>query len=336
MKKGSVLYIGNDFAKKSNYQSTMETLSSLLTAEGYDIVKSSNKKNQFFRLIAMCFAVIKHRKIAYVLIDTFSTSAFYYALLTSQISRLFGKKYIPILHGGNLPSRLKKSPYLSNLIFKNSFKNIAPSNYLKTAFEKEGFKVVYIPNTIEIENYKFKERKQFEPKLLWVRAFADIYNPSLAVEVVRVLKEDYPQIQLCMVGPVKDDSFLIVNQLIKDYNLEENIEITGVLPKEEWHKKSTKFDVFINTTNVDNTPVSVIEAMALGLPVVTTNVAGIPYLIKNKIDGVLVDKNNPQQMAEAIKNIIENPDVNLAINARKKAENFAWKEVRKKWLETLK
>lgn len=336
MKKRKILYIGNDFAKKSNYQSTMETLSSLLTVEGYEIVKSSNKKNQLFRLIAMCFAVVKNRKADYVLIDTFSTSAFYYVLLTSQTARLLGRNYIPILHGGNLPSRLKKTPYLSKLIFKNSFKNIAPSNYLKTAFEKEGFKVAYIPNTIEIEGYSFKERKQFEPKFLWVRAFADIYNPSLAVEVVRILKEDYPKVQLCMVGPTKDDSFSVVNKLIKNYNLEENIEITGVLPKEEWHKKSVYFDIFINTTNVDNTPVSVIEAMALGLPVVTTNVGGIPYLINNKVDGVLVDKNNPLQMAEAIKNIIENPDVNLAMNARKKAESFAWKEVRKKWLEILK
>ena len=67
-----------------------------------------------------------------------------------------------------------------------------------------------------------------------------------------------------MVGPNKDGTLNDVQQLIDRYELHDSVEITGVLSKSEWHKKSEEFDIFINTTNVDNTPISVIEAMALG------------------------------------------------------------------------
>ena len=135
MMNKTILYIGNDLAKNSKYNSAMETLSSLLITEGYVIIKSSSKRNQILRLINMCFSIVKNsNKVDYVLIDTFSTSAFYYAFLTSQLARLFNLKYIPILHGGNLPYRIKESPRLSKLLFNNSYKNIAPSNYLKSEF----------------------------------------------------------------------------------------------------------------------------------------------------------------------------------------------------------
>ncbi len=336
MMNKTILYIGNDLAKNSKYNSAMETLSSLLITEGYVIIKSSSKRNQILRLINMCFSIVKNsNKVDYVLIDTFSTSAFYYAFLTSQLARLFNLKYIPILHGGNLPYRIKKSPSLSKLLFNNSYKNIAPSNYLKSEFEKRNYKVEYIPNSLEIELYNFKLRKQITPKLLYVRAFAEIYNPKLAIEVLKILKLTFPEVKLCMVGPDKDGSIKQVKALVKNYNLEENIEFTGVLQKEEWHKKATEFDVFINTTNVDNTPVSVMEAMALGLPVISTNVGGLPYLINNTVDGILVEKNNPEQMANAIISLIKDNNLELAINARKKAEGFAWTEVRKEWIKIL-
>ncbi|APG64688.1 glycosyl transferase family 1 [Tenacibaculum todarodis] len=336
MMSNTILYIGNDLAKNSKYNSAMETLSSLLITEGYAIVKSSSKKNQLLRLINMCFSVYKYSgKVDYVLIDTFSTSAFYYAFFTSQLARLFNLKYIPILHGGNLPHRIKRSPSLSKLLFNNSYKNIAPSNYLKSEFEKMDYKVAFIPNPIEIEQYDFKSRKKLTPKLLYVRAFAKIYNPKLAIEVLKILKLTFPEVKLSMVGPDKDGSIKQVKALVTSYNLEENIEFTGVLPKEEWHKKSTEFDVFINTTNVDNTPVSVMEAMALGLPVISTNVCGLPYLINNTVDGILVEKNNPEQMANAIISLIKDNNLELAINARKKAESFAWTEVRKEWIKIL-
>ena len=337
MKKSNILYLGNNLVKKTNYATSMDILSSLLKLEGFTIYKSSSKSNKILRLLEMCFAIFHYRtKVDYVLIDTFSTSNFYYALLTSQLCRLFRLKYLPILHGGNLPYRLKQNSKFSSLIFNNSFQNIAPSGYLKYEFEIKGYTTLLIPNVIPIANYTFKERKKITPKLLYVRAFASIYNPTMAIEVLKELKKKYQEATLCMIGPDKDGTLKDVKHLINTYDLQDSVEITGVLSKKEWHEKSKDFDIFINTTNVDNTPISVIEAMALGLPVVSTNVGGLPYLISNNIDGVLVDKEQPILMAKKIIEIIEENKSSFAKKARCKVENFDWSVVRKQWLEILK
>ena len=336
MERNRILYIGNNLTKRTKYSTTMDTLSNLLENENYIVIKSSSKVNKIFRFIDMCFSVIKYRnKIDYILIDTFSTLNFYYALFTSQIARVFKIKYIPILHGGNLPYRLDKSKGISNLIFNNSYKNVAPSNYLKEAFEKRGYHTIFIPNILEIDKYKFKERKKLQPKLFWVRAFKHLYNPTLAVEVLSLLKKYFQNATLCMVGPQTDKSFEETKSLVKKYNLENSVEFTGVLKKEDWHKKSEEFDIFINTTNFDNTPLSVMEAMALGLPIISTNVGGMPFLIEHNVDGLLVDKENPEQMAKAILNLIEENNQEIRKNARLKAESFGWNVVKEKWNSIL-
>ena len=333
-----ILYIGNNFTEKSQYHSTLITLSNLLVSEGYELTITSSKQNKTLRLADMCWSVIGNRKKAdYILIDTFSTSNFYFAFLTSQIARILNLKYIPILHGGNLPSRLNKSPNMSKMIFNYSYANVAPSNYLKSAFEKAGYKTHFIPNTIKIKDYQFKKRTIVNPKILWVRAFDRTYNPQMAVKVLQLLKKDFSEASLTMVGPVKDNSFELTKQLISELNLKDDINITGALSKNEWHKLSVDFDIFINTTNVDNTPLSVIEAMALGMPIISTNVGGLPFLIDNEVDGVLVDKDDVDGMKNAIVDLLNNPSkaIDLAMNARNKVEEFDWSQVKNKWFNLL-
>lgn len=332
----SILYIGNNLTKKSKYNSTLTVLSNLFRKEGFTVYISSDKTNKFLRLISMLFSIVKYRnKVAYILIDTFSTTNFYYAFLTAQLARFFKIKYIPILHGGNLPYRISKSVRMSNLLFKNSFVNVAPSNYLKTEFERKGYIVKFIPNILEIENYPFKKRADLKPTLLWVRAFKEIYNPTMAIEVLFLLKKEYPNAKLFMVGPFVDSSYEKCQKLVEKYQLQGAVEFTGVLPKEEWHKKSKEFDVFINTTNFDNTPISVMEAMALGLPVVTTNVGGISYLLENNTDALLVAKNNAKEMVNAIKNVVDGKHKALPLKARQKVEKFDSPIVMNQWKEIL-
>lgn len=337
MKNKNILYIGNNLSKKTKYQTTMTLLSSLLEMEDYSLLKHSSKTNKLIRLMDMCFAVFKNRnRVAYILIDTYSTTNFYYALITSQLSRLFNVKYIPILHGGNLPKRLFNDPYLSKLIFKNSYKNIAPSNYLKSAFEKENFNTEFIPNIISIKKYIYLERTIIRPKLLWVRSFKNLYNPTLAIKVLLEVKKEHPKALLCMIGPFLDDSYDQTLDLIKKYNLENSVELTGVLTKEDWHKKSKEYDIFINTTNFDNTPISVIEAMALGLTIVSTNVGGMPFLIEDKVDGLLVEKENTKEMSKAVLDVVAGKYTALPIKAREKAASFDWEIIKHKWIKILK
>jgi len=334
----SILYIGNKLESKRNNVSSIHTLGSLLENENYKIYYASGKVNKVLRLLDMIFSFLKYkRKADYVIIDTYSTQNFYFALVISQLCRLFKVRYIPNLNGGNLPMRLKKNPLMSNWIFKNAYINVSPSKYLKNAFESFGYaNIAHIPNTIIIDNYKFKERDFKTIRLLWVRSFSKIYNPKLAVKVLKKLEEDKIDATLCMVGPDSDGSLQKVKKFAEKLNVE--VIFTGKLSKKEWIGLSRDYSIFINTTDFDNTPVSVIEAMALGLPIVSTNVGGIPYLISDGIDGLLVERNNTIAMVNAIKRIVKNTDETkiMCLKARKKVEQFDWQSIKKLWFNILK
>lgn len=334
MKK--LLYIGNKLQNSGLNKTTIETLSEKLSLEGYTVVAVSEKQSFFLRFLHMLWATLS-KKADFILIDTYSTKAFWYAFFCSQIARVRRIKYIPILHGGNLPKRIQTNPNLCKLIFKNAYTNVAPSNYLKYEFEKAGFQNVrLIPNTIEISKYNFKLRQTIEPKLLWVRAFASIYNPEMAIKVLKELQKDFPNAVLTMVGPDKDGSMQKCKELAKQLNIEVNF--TGKLSKEEWWKLSEEYDIFINTTHFDNTPVSVMEAMALGLPIVSTNVGGIPFLLSHNESAFLVDDNDEKAMVQSIIELIQSPltSKRIALNARHQAETWDWDKVKFLWNDLLK
>ena len=331
-----ILYIGNKLTKHGNTPTSVETLGKLLSKD-FEIVLKSDKKNKLLRLIDMLFSIIKYRKkTKFLLIDTYSTSNFYFASLCALLASFLKVKYIPILHGGNLVNRLENSLFLSRLIFSNAYINIAPSNYLFQAFNSN-YKVKYIPNNIEISNYKYKKREVLEPKLLYVRAFSKIYNPQMALYVLKKLVNKYPSAKLCMVGPDRDGTFEEVQELSKTLKLSNNIIFKGKMKKEEWWKLSREYDIFINTTNFDNTPVSVMEAMALGLPIISTNVGGIPYLLNDGKDSLLVNKNDIDGMYEKINEILDDNRKALVLsnNARRKVESFDWENVKKTWHSLL-
>ncbi|MEO8774584.1 MAG: glycosyltransferase family 4 protein [Gelidibacter sp.] len=333
----SLLYVGNHLQNSRTNASYSAVLGPLLEQSGFEIHYSSNKNNKMLRLLHMLWSTFSARKKAdMVLIDTYSTRNFYYVLLVSQLCRFMKLPYVPILHGGNLPIRLKNSPKLSKSIFKNAYFNVSPSIYLKTIYEEFGYQnVEYVPNAITIEKYKNQKNTFDKPRLLWVRSFSDIYNPTLAVAVLNELKQRGYDATLCMVGPDADGSLSKVKAIANNLNV--LVTFTGKLTKEAWIELSSNYNVFINTTNFDNTPVSVIEAMALGLPVVSTNVGGMPYLIANGVDGLLVAPNDKVAMANAVTSLFEDVSQTeaMVVKSREKVERFDWNEVEKRWKELL-
>ena len=272
-----------------------------------------------------------------ILIDTYSTFAFYYAWMVALLAQLLRIPYIPILHGGNLPNRITRNPKMSRRIFGHSFRNVVISEYLRKSIAVSGYDCITIPNNINIANYTFKLRTEARPKLLWVRSFHNIYNPEMAVTVVANLIKYYPGILLTMVGPDKDGSLQQCKNLALQLGVSDNITFTGKLSKQQWLTLSDEFDLFINTTNFDNQPVSVLEAMALGLPVISTNVGGLPFLLHDKVDSLLIPSGNADAMAEAIKSLIVNPiyTAELSQNARHAALAYDWQTVRFQWKSLL-
>lgn len=335
--KNRLLYIGNKLSGHNSTVTSIETLGILLEKEGYELIYASSKNNKVLRLSEMIFKTIQHRnRIDYVLIDTYSTYNFWYAFIISQLCRLFHMKYIPKLHGGDLPNRLDRSPVLSKMIFKNAYKNIAPSEYLLEAFKNRGYaELICIPNTIEIENYTFKERNICMPNLLWVRSLNSIYNPEMAISVLIEIRKEFPLAKLCMIGPDKDGIKHKLKKIADKQKLD--VVFAGKLSKSKWVKFSEQYDIFLNTTHYDNTPISVIEAMALGLPVISTNVGGIPFLLKDNETALLVGDNDIQAMAESVKELINNKNLTnkLVFNALNLVQQFDWNLVKSKWSEVL-
>lgn len=331
------MYIGNKLSDHGYTSTSIETLGSFLEAEGFSVKYASSQKNIFLRMLEMVFVTLRYaKKVDYVLIDTYSTKNFWYAFIISQICRLFRVKYIPKLHGGDLPNRLKKSPYWCNLIFKNAYQNIAPSPYLFESFKDNGYSnLIHIPNSIELEKYEFQTRKFDVPRILWVRSFSQIYNPILAVKVLQALKRQFPTAELCMVGPKKDESFDATVAFAKEHDVA--VTFTGKLTKAEWTDLSKNYNLFLNTTHFDNTPVSVIEAMALGLPVVSTNVGGIPFLLQHEKNALLVADNDLEAMVFQIERLFSEPALTdvLVANAHNLVKGFDWNVIRKQWIDLL-
>lgn len=333
-----LLYIGNNLKSIRANVASIQSLGALLSSEGYKLHYASSKLNKILRLMDMAYACIKYRKIvSYVLIDVYSTQNFYFALVTSQLCRILKLRYITNLNGGNLPARLTANPIMSAMIFKHAHCNVAPSKYLKDIFANFGYeRLIYIPNFIEIDQYPYLKKTFDFPRLLWVRSFSEIYNPILAVKVLKALKNHGLNASLCMVGPDSDGTLQDVKEFSRAQKV--SVSLTGKLTKKEWIGLSKDYNVFINTTNIDNTPVSVIEAMALGLPIVSTNVGGMPYLIAHNKQGLLVPANDVSAMVNAILQVFDAPEHrdSMISNARSLAEQFDWKRIKNQWHVILK
>lgn len=332
-----ILYAGNILSSHGFTPTFIELLTPKLS-EYYEIKSVSSKREQSLRMWDMVSTLLKNKKkLKLVLIDSYSLKAFWYTYALAKLCIRYNIPYIPILRGGSYADRLKQSPDLCKIIFSNSVKNISPSLYMKKIFEDEGYDVDYIPNFIPVKDYFFKERKRAGPKLFWVRSFDRTYNPELAVEILKKLRSKYPEAELCMVGPDKDGSLNKVIDKAKKCGVIDSLKLVGKLSKKDWTKLSEDYDIFINTTDFDNHPVSVIEAMALGLPVISTDVGGIPYLINNNVNGILIPPNNADKFIEQIENLISNPKLvsSITLEARKRVEEFDWDILKNKWFSAI-
>lgn len=329
-----ILYLGN---MNGRYDTTIDTLTPLLRTLA-TVKAVSPFQNKALRLLHMLGAVLRAKRSDLVLIDTYSTLAFYYAWACAKICRWRGVNYIPYLHGGNLPHRMDNNAKWLNAFFSGASDIITPSGYLKEAVERRGFsRVRFIYNFIHLQNYPFRQRNAVRPRLLWVRSLHQLYHPEMAIRVIAALRKTFKDAELCMVGPDKDGSLANCKALAARLGVEDSVRFTGRLSKDKWVLLSASYDIFINTTNYDNMPVSVIEAMALGLPVVSTNVGGVPYLLNHTKDGLLIEKNDHRAMAAQIARLVEEPALarQLSVSARQKAASFDWREVKNSWLEII-
>jgi glycosyltransferase involved in cell wall biosynthesis len=143
-----------------------------------------------------------------------------------------------------------------------------------------------------------------------------------------------PQIELVMIGPTRQvEARRRVRELATELHVDDHLVVRDAVPKASVAAWLDRADIFLNTTHVDNTPVSVMEAMACGLCVVSTNVGGIPYLVRDGEDALLVEPDNPRDMASAVRRVVESPGLGerLSRSARQSVSGLDWSHILPRW-----
>lgn len=331
----TLLFVGNHLSQSAKNMGVGEELAFHLEQDGYHTLLVSRKLNKPARLFDMLSTILHKRRLYDIAeVDVFSGPAFLWAFLSAGLLKLLGKPLILSLHGGNLPNYAVNNPQRVKRLLSWADAVVAPSAYLKHELSPYREEICLIPNGLEVIKYPFQLRAMPRPMLVWLRAFHQIYNPSLAPKVIRLLKDQHIDAHLFMVGPDKGDGSLqeMLNTA-KEMEIADWIEVIRGVSKERVPEMLTRADIFLNTTNFESFGVSVMEAAACGLCIVTTNVGELSYLWEDGIDALLVPPNDPNAMASAVKRILTEPELaeKLSANARKKAEQFDWSKILPLW-----
>lgn len=331
--------VGNFLSSTIGTRSVCEDLATRLTGSGRRVLTTSNQPGRLLRMLDMVGTVWTRRsEYSLANVDVYSGLAFVWAEVVCLILRLIGKPYVLTLHGGNLPEFARRWPRRARYLLKSAAAVTTPSQYLTEKMKTFRSDIHSIPNSLDLNGYSFRLRSVPQPLLVWLRAFHKIYNPCLAIGALALLRQDFPGIQLRMLGPDKDDGSLqSVLRLATEHGVADLLSTPGAVPNTDVAGLLNQSDIFLNTTNIDNAPVSVLEAMACGLCIVSTNVGGIPYLLKHDHDALLVPPDDPALMASAIRRILTEPGLaeRLSRNARLKAEQFDWSVILSKWERLL-
>ncbi|ANE56310.1 glycosyltransferase family 4 protein [Methylomonas sp. DH-1] len=212
---------------------------------------------------------------------------------------------------------------------------VVPSMFLFQVFELFGYKAKVIPNIINLERFKFKPHlisNNRSLRLVITRNLEKIYGIDAAIHAVAILKSILIDVKLVIAGsgPLQDE----LKGLAETLELSHSVEFVGKLEPEQIAKLYYDADIMLNPATVDNMPNSVLEALACGLPVITTNVGGIPFIVKDNESALMVESNNAQMLADAILKLVNDSDLynKLAVNGFAVANQYGWCVVKEQWL----
>jgi glycosyltransferase involved in cell wall biosynthesis len=307
-------------------------LAELFDKAGVKTVATSAKRSKPGRLLDAAATLLRKLPgLDLLMIDTYGGPSFILEDMASSMAKLFGRPSVMVLRGGALPEFLSRYPQWTRRVLSRADLLIAPSTYLSEAFARFGYRVEVIPNVVRMGEYTFRERNQVRPKLLWMRSFHEIYNPMLAIDVLKRVRERYPDAILTMAG--QDKGLLApVQEAAQRFGLRDAVRFPGFLDLPGKRREFANADIFLNTNRIDNMPVAVVEACAAGLPVVATDVGGLKDLITSGETGLIVPESD-EALAGAIERLVETPQLahRLCLKGRALAEACSWEAVAPQW-----
>jgi glycosyltransferase involved in cell wall biosynthesis len=332
---GSLLIIGNFLSGVGGSRCVCEELAHRLSGRGWKVWSASCRRNRLARLADMVWAVWSKRKdyeIAHI--DVFSSAAFFWAEAVCLVLRVAQKPYVLTLRGGQLPHFSHRWPRRVRRLLSSASIVTAPSGYLQESLARFCPDMILLPNALDLARYEYRLPGPPLSRLVWLRAFHETYNPRLAVRTLAILRRQAVNVRLSMIGPDKGDgSYQATRALARELSVEDCIEFVPGVPKSEVPSYLRAGDIFLNTPHIDNAPVTVIEAMACGLCVVSTAVGGMMHLLSDGQDGLLTPDDDAESMAAAVLRILNDPALatRLSLNGRRKAEAHDWQSILDRW-----
>jgi glycosyltransferase involved in cell wall biosynthesis len=309
-------------------------LSDLLARAGdYRVIATSAARNRYLRLLDILFTLVRtRRQVDIQCLEVYGGPSFVIEDMASAVARLFGQKLVMVLHGGAMPDFMSTYPRWTRRVLSRADALVTPSTYLQRALAERGFQAQVIPNVLELDRYPFRERRLLRPRLFWMRSFHHVWNAEMAVRVLANVRRHLPDATLVLAGQDKGTQ-ADVQQLASDLGVAAAVSFPGFLDHDGKVAHAQAADIFLNTNRIDNMPVAVVEACAMGLPVVSTRVGGIPDLLGDGHTALLVPNEDEQAMTGAVLRLIADQELaaRLSNNGRQLAEQSAWNRVRPLW-----
>ncbi|MDP2128925.1 MAG: glycosyltransferase family 4 protein [Pseudohongiella sp.] len=262
-------------------------------------------------------------------------SASYWSFLLAQVPAIdactrYGKPVILNYHSGEADDHLRNWGMWVHPWIERVEKIVVPSLYLQQVFASYGYKARVIPNIVSLRQFNYRQRKPILPHLLSVRNLESIYRVGNTLAAYRLIKEKFPGATLTVAGYGSEE------QKLKAYVRENNIRdviFVGRVEPDNIAALYDQADIFVNSSVVDNQPLSILEAFAAGLPVISTSVGDIPQMITHQKTGLLVAADQPDAIAEAVFWILEHQSetAEIAGAARCSVKKYTWQCVRTEW-----
>jgi len=208
---------------------------------------------------------------------------------------------------------------------------VAPSGYLVDVFAKFGLKARPIFNIVELDRFSYRERTELRPVFLVSRLLEPLYNVACVLRAFAIIQQRYPEANLTVAA----DGWLRseLEELARQLELRDT-KFIGFVPFDKMPALYDQTDIYLTATDIDNMPSSITECMASGVPVVTTDAGGIPYIVTHEETCLMVPRNDHQAMAQAAFRLLDDPElaVRLTRNARESSKKFTSAGVRAEWL----
>ena len=264
-------------------------------------------------------------------------SASYWSFLLAPVpaivaARLFGKPVILNYHSGEAQDHLARYGALVHPWLRWVDEIVVPSAYLRDVFAEYGYRARVVRNVVDTSRFRFRERPALRPLLLSNRNLEAHYRVDVTLEAFAILRQRWPQARLTIAGYGRERRRL--EQRVREQRLG-GVEFVGRVEPDAMPGLYQAADIFVNASVVDNQPVSILEAFAAGLPVVTTPTGDIPAMVRDNETGTLVPPDDREALAAAVAALLESPQraARMAGLAREWVQQFTWPQVCGAWID---